>query len=322
MSYKDKDPYKFFNDGDSEEVRLLCSALQFCATECDMEALFEELLDISLSECKCDVVINTGAIHLKVDTSIDYHGSGEYSSEESTTDIYIYDSSGKFLCEVYYCIGSAMCCESVLTVFEVILPEKEDTAKDEVVVMTHHQTVWKGVDCELTFTSEGISEWELQENKEEEKMADLSQRVPEVAKVGEGKTPLADALSIKLREENTCDSRTFAEMAKQMTPIKLEGEWKMTRNIRTINLSLTDNNENLSLEDTLVFSQGEVRTEHNDERTIQNILMSGKVQEALKKHNETREETVDKVVLRSTGNKVMLEPVEIWDLEWKVVQIA
>lgn len=95
-----------------------------------------------------------------------------------------------------------------------------------------------------------------------------------------------------------------------------------TRNIRTVNLTLNDNDTNLDLKNTLVFQATLVRTEHSDDKTIQNLLMSGKVQTALEKHNEGRASTVDKSILKATGAKVFLDPVAIWDLEWKVVCVA
>jgi hypothetical protein len=65
-----------------------------------------------------------------------------------------------------------------------------------------------------------------------------------------------------------------------------------------------------------------VRTEHSDDKTIQNLLMTGKVQAALDKHNTKREATVDKAILKATGREVFLDPVEIWDLEWTTVTVA
>ena len=94
------------------------------------------------------------------------------------------------------------------------------------------------------------------------------------------------------------------------------------RKIRTVNATLNDNDTNLSLADTLVFQKTLVRTEHTDDKTIQNLLMSGKVQAALEKHNEKRQETVDKAILKSTGVKVFLDPVAIWDLQWEIVTVA
>ena len=99
------------------------------------------------------------------------------------------------------------------------------------------------------------------------------------------------------------------------------GETQMTT-LRTINLTLVDNNPNLKAKDKIVFQTLNFITEHNDERTIQQVLMSGDVATALDKHNEKRLSTVDKEILRNTGRDVMLEEVEIFDLQWQVVRVA
>lgn len=100
--------------------------------------------------------------------------------------------------------------------------------------------------------------------------------------------------------------------------IKL-GETKM--GIRTVNLTLIDNDANLKGAEKIVF-QRQVVTEHDNDKTIQQVLITGDVAKALVEHNEKRSGTVDKAVLRSTGTKVYLEPVEIFELQWQVVQIG
>ncbi len=97
------------------------------------------------------------------------------------------------------------------------------------------------------------------------------------------------------------------------------GETKM--GIRKVSLTLIDNDSNLKGAEKIVFEQSVV-TEHDNDKTIQQVLITGDVANALDKHNEKRESTVDKAVLRSTGTKVFLEPVEIFELQWQVVQIG
>lgn len=99
------------------------------------------------------------------------------------------------------------------------------------------------------------------------------------------------------------------------------GETKMSK-LRTVNLTLIDNHADLKGKDKIVFQQLNFVTEHTDDQTIQTVLLSGDVAIALEKHNKLRADTVDKSILRNTGRDVMLEPVEIWDLEWQVVQVA
>lgn len=97
------------------------------------------------------------------------------------------------------------------------------------------------------------------------------------------------------------------------------GETKM--GIRKVSLTLIDNDSNLKGAEKIVFEQSVV-TEHDNDKTIQQVLITGDVSTALDAHNEKRESTVDKAVLRSTGTKVFLEPVEIFELQWQVVQIG
>lgn len=52
------------------------------------------------------------------------------------------------------------------------------------------------------------------------------------------------------------------------------------------------------------------------------MLITGDVSTALDAHNKKRESTVDKSILRSTGTKVFLEPVEIFELQWQVIQVG
>lgn len=104
-------------------------------------------------------------------------------------------------------------------------------------------------------------------------------------------------------------------------PINNTGDTKMSK-LRTLNLTLVDNNENLKAKAKIVFQSLNYVTEHTNDQTIQQILMSGDVAKALEKHNNKRTGVVDKAILRNTGRDVMLEEVEIFDLEWQVVQVA
>jgi hypothetical protein len=105
-----------------------------------------------------------------------------------------------------------------------------------------------------------------------------------------------------------------------------KGETNMNTNntgtLRTLNLTLIDNNPNLKVEGKVVFQKLGHMTEHNDERTIQQILMSGDVAKALEAHNVERVKVVDKEIQRATGRDVKLEEVEIFNLDWQVVRVA
>jgi hypothetical protein len=103
--------------------------------------------------------------------------------------------------------------------------------------------------------------------------------------------------------------------------IKLNNTGETKMGIRKVSLTLIDNDSNLKGAEKIVFEQTVV-TEHDNDKTIQQVLITGDVANALDKHNKQRESTVDKAVLRNTGTKVFLEPVEIFELQWQVVQIG
>lgn len=109
------------------------------------------------------------------------------------------------------------------------------------------------------------------------------------------------------------------------TNTKTTGEKTMTQyntQLRTLNLTLVDNNSNLKAKDKIVFQALNYVTEHTDDRTIQQILMTGEVAKALEEHNTKRVKVVDKQIQRNTGRDVKLEEVEIFDLDWQVVRVA
>lgn len=108
----------------------------------------------------------------------------------------------------------------------------------------------------------------------------------------------------------------------EKTTNTIKGETNMNTTLRTINLTLVDNNSNLKGEDKIVFQKLNYVTEHNDDQSIQQILMSGDVAKSLEQHNILRVDVVDKEIRRNTGRSVMLEEVEIFDLDWMVVRVA
>ena len=139
--------------------------------------------------------------------------------------------------------------------------------------------------------------------KGEESMAKLSERVAAVPTNAISSIMMASQLQFK----------------GEATMVKVTGN---TGTLRVLNLLLVDNNTNLKVEGKVVFQKLSHMTEHNDERTIQQILMSGEVAEALEAHNVKRVKVVDKDIQRATGRDVKLEEVEIFDLDWQVVRVA
>lgn len=83
-------------------------------------------------------------------------------------------------------------------------------------------------------------------------------------------------------------------------------------------LVLIDEDQNLPVENSLVHKFEDILTEDSVEVTIQQILVDNDIKGILSKHNRTRVSTIDKSILKRTGNKVYLDPITIKDLSWKV----
>jgi hypothetical protein len=139
-------------------------------------------------------------------------------------------------------------------------------------------------------------------------MARLSERVPAYEELLE-------------HDYYTTAYKPSANISVEAITLNKTGDKQMSK-LRTVNLTLIDNHADLKGKDKIVFQQLNFVTEHTNDQTIQTVLLSGDVAIALEKHNKLRADTVDKSILRNTGRDVMLEPVEIWDLEWQVVQVA
>jgi len=92
--------------------------------------------------------------------------------------------------------------------------------------------------------------------------------------------------------------------------------------MRELKLTLIDNDGNLKPAERIVYQSEPIWSEHSDDKTIQQLLMTGTVAEQLEEHNKLRVKTIDKEILRQTGRDVMLEVVDIFDLKWQVTQIG
>lgn len=102
------------------------------------------------------------------------------------------------------------------------------------------------------------------------------------------------------------------------------GETNMNT-LRTVNVTILDNNTNLKGEAKIVFQELNFVTEYNDTDTKMNIIADGGVKAAIIKHNVKRNQTVDKAIRNNTGRDVMLEPIEKLSdsqLEWRIVTVA
>jgi septum formation inhibitor-activating ATPase MinD len=125
----------------------------------------------------------------------------------------------------------------------------------------------------------------------------------------------------KLSERNEARPPVYAEEHQNIRFTIATGETQMSK-LRTVTVTLVDNNQNLKPKQRIVYQAINFVTEHNDERTIRQILMTGEVTKALDKHNAKRTQIVDKDILRNTGRDVFLEEVEEFDCDWQIVQVA
>lgn len=105
-----------------------------------------------------------------------------------------------------------------------------------------------------------------------------------------------------------------------------QNEEKTMSKLRTVNITLIDENPNLKGSKKVVYQEIGVVTEYNDQETKMNVIASGKVAKALQQHNtEVRAETIDKGIQRTTGRDVPLEPIELLsdgELTWSIIQVA
>lgn len=391
MSYKNNHAYKFFNREEPEEVKRLCDVLPLEITHGELADLFELLLDSSVDEGESSTTIGDGLLTINIINLIDFEGSAEYSSYESSTDIEIHDKEGNELCEVYYAIGTAHCSDSNLMHFEVILPERETyTAKDVKMTIdgkdfiedndTQGVNVNMESDCSLRDRLFSYSVYEeclggfnidAASGKELDRLASLiglkrkvGSKEPYTCNVVISETgdylingemvscKAGDTVTVTTRTDfKTIEKEEDKDVAKLSTPLREvniqpfklyetkltsedlqkiknigKGEWKMTNTLRTVNVTLIDNNSNLKGEAKVVFQKKDIVTEYSDEDTKMNIIAEGEVAKALSKHNEgVRSKTVDRDILRSTGRDVSLDPIELLSdsqLSWSFVQVA
>ena len=99
----------------------------------------------------------------------------------------------------------------------------------------------------------------------------------------------------------------------------------MNNTLRTLNITLLDLSPELKGEKKVVFEKQNVRTEYNDDQTIQNILATGDVLSSLELHNENvRRKTLDSQY-KGSAREVYLEDIDhIGDsrLKWEVVRVG
>ena len=348
MEYKNSNCYKFFSEFDEEEVDTLVKIVnnsfqggQYKATNKELEDLFINLVDIS-----CDAGYyehRLGSILLKGNTTIVSNGSGEYSSEESTTNLHMH-LGDKELCEICYDVGNAHCCESQLLSFEVI-PNEELVMETDEAFRTRVGKYWRVNKAHFSPSDLAIATGEDLDNlanlvglkrKGDKTLAKLSKRVydPDEVRVTFGDKEIKGFSEIETQSKsththhidgdksnNSVDNLQFVGTMDTDKPTN--GENNMT--VQTLNITLVDNNTNLKGEDKIVFQKIGFITEHSEADAKMDLIATGKVLKALNAHNTKRGGTIDKAILRATGRDVYLEEIELLsdpELQWQVVRSA
>lgn len=89
---------------------------------------------------------------------------------------------------------------------------------------------------------------------------------------------------------------------------------------RVVSVKFFDDDAGLKAEHALV-AEYQVTTRVSDAMTVSKVLLTNDVAGDIDLHNKVRSETVDLHILKNTGNKVMLQPVEFEDLRVTVTNI-
>lgn len=89
---------------------------------------------------------------------------------------------------------------------------------------------------------------------------------------------------------------------------------------RVVSVKFFDDDAGLKAEHSLV-AEYQVTTRVSDQMTISKVLLTEDVAGDIELHNGMRANTVDLHILKQTGNKVMLQPVEFEDLRVEVRQV-
>ena len=294
----------FFEDDYPDEVDELFNVLDNCGIDSDTWLLlFSALTEAYIYEGYSNHKLNNSNFYLDIDNTVAYHGSGEHSSSESSTSVYIKeDGTDKVICEIYYSIGDAHCCDSRLLSFEVIPAEEEE----EVAQLRVRENGVDGSIAPVTLKVEGDG------------------RITGIHVTGDS-NHLPNFVAVEPEHMNKTTSEVMQSLH-AATKIKLhKGDYNMST-ISTVNITLIDTNNNVKGAKKVVFQKLNVVTEYNDEQTKMNVIATGDVMKELVRYNEkVRTVTVDKAILRSTGNEVFLEPIELLsdsELEWSIIKIA
>lgn len=94
----------------------------------------------------------------------------------------------------------------------------------------------------------------------------------------------------------------------------------MSTQNRVVSVKFFDDDAGLKAENSLVASY-EITTRANDAMTVNKLLMREDIAGDIDLHNAVRASTVDATILKNTGNKVFLQPIDFEDLRVEVRQV-
>lgn len=127
VDFRDTPEFKFFNNEYPEETAELVRLVKPYVSSETLAGLWGNLLELTYDDKGFELQVNNG-IMLKGNSSIEYEGSFEYSSQESSVYLDIYSNkTGEHLCEMNYSIGDCHAGESQLLSFEAW----KDNTKEE-----------------------------------------------------------------------------------------------------------------------------------------------------------------------------------------------
>lgn len=114
-----------------------------------------------------------------------------------------------------------------------------------------------------------------------------------------------------------------AEQARK--EISTKEETNMTT-FKELTLTLVDNNPFLEDDQRIVFQKKGYKTSFTQQQAKEDVIATGKVKEALEKHNkEVRSKVVREDILENTGREVFLKPIKLLSdsqLEWRIIETA
>ena len=154
----------------------------------------------------------------------------------------------------------------------------------------------------------------------EEKEDKLNKTIDTQETKGDNMASLSTRVNVEL-PTNTNVSLQFADKFCNTNTNKKDKN--MT--VKILNITLINENTNLTTANKVVFQALNVLTEHSNDDAKMDLIASGDVMLALNKHNAKRIDTVNQAILENTGREVMLKPIELLsdpELTWSIVTIG